>query len=263
MLIEDRHNAILAVLARQGSATVKELHKRLKVSPETIRRDLTLLAQRNYLKKARGGALALDGHKPGFQERRVSNIEAKRAIGILAASLVPDGATVVMDCGTTVQCVAEALLTRTNLTVITNDMQICQTLARRNGNRIFLLGGEILDDEDATSGPDALIMLSHYTAEIAFIGAGGITDEPCLMTYTRAGGDLRRRMLDSAKIAAVVADHSKFERATPVRVDNFQKVTHLVTDVNLPPYRRKVFQALSVEVLVADGKSKRTTLSRS
>ena len=41
--------------------------------------------------------------------REVINAEGKRAIGRLAASLVPDGATVILASGSTVQSVADAL----------------------------------------------------------------------------------------------------------------------------------------------------------
>ena len=99
-----------------------------------------------------------------------------------------------------------------------------------NGNRVYMLGGEVQPINGATSGRDATHMLANYFADFAFIGAGAISPAGWLMDYTREEAELHSLMLQSARTAVVVADHSKFGRFAPVRVDNFDKVTHLVTD---------------------------------
>ena len=252
VFVEERHRAIVAMLTEQGSATVKELREQLGVSPETIRRDLSVLDQQSRLIKTHGGAVRIDEDKPGITERQRANAEAKKAIAARAASFVFDGATVILDCGSTTQCVADALSDKQGLTVITNDLTICGKLARRNGNTVHLLGGEILDEEDATEGPDTTAMLSHYVADIAIIGCGGISSGPWLMAYTRAGRELRRMMLEAAKISIAVADSTKFDLSPPVRVDNFESVTYLVTDVHVPAGRLIEFADLPVELLIVE-----------
>ena len=92
MLAEQRRNVILEILAERGSVSVNELSRRLAVSNETIRRDITRLARENRLRKTHGGALSLDSVEPAFTERMAVNIEGKREIGRMAAGLVPDGA---------------------------------------------------------------------------------------------------------------------------------------------------------------------------
>src|SRR5215510_12653870 len=143
MLAEQRQGLILALLAKRGSMSVTDLHRRLKVSRETIRRDIALLAGRNGLRKTHGGAIAIETVEPSIALRQVTNAEGKQAIGRRAAELVPDGATVILSSGTTTQCVAEALTIKRNLTVLTNDLASCSKLAGRNGNRVFMLGGEV------------------------------------------------------------------------------------------------------------------------
>lgn len=250
MFVEERHRAIIAVVAEQGSATVKELHQRLSVSSETIRRDLSFLDQQSRLIKTHGGAVLVDDDKLGISERQLANTTAKNMIAARAASYIFDGATVILDCGSTVQCVADALLDKHDLVVITNDIIVGGKLARRNGNTVHLLGGQILDEEDATDGPDTIAMLSNYVADVAVIGCGGISIGPWLMTYTRSGRELRRMMLDAAKTTIVVADSTKFDRSPPVRVDNFGNVTYLITDQQIAADRIDEFANLSVELLI-------------
>lgn len=252
LLVEQRHRSILEVLATQGSATVRELHQRLNVSPETIRRDIAVLAERSQLRKAHGGAISIDAVEPGIRERLLANAEEKKAIGTLAASLVPDGAAVILDCGSTVQCVADALVTKQRLTVITNDLAICSKLAHRNGNQVHLLGGKIQDHEDGTIGPDTIAMLRQYVADYSFVGAGGITPDLWLMDYSREASELRQVMLESARHSVIVADHTKFDHLALVRVDNFERITHLITDSKLSPSKRSIFKNMDVELLIAE-----------
>src|SRR5262245_28104467 len=252
MLAEQRHGVILALVAERGSMTITELHRRLNVSRETIRRDIALLAERNGLRKTHGGALALEMVEPPIEMRQVTNAEGKRAIGRRAAALVPDGASVIISSGTTTQCVAEALTARRNLTVLSNNLVTCGKLAGRNGNRVYMLGGEVTVNGGAF-GTDALTMLSHFYADYAFIGAGAVSSTPWLMDFSREEGELHSAILESARATAVVADNSKFNRFAPVRLQNFEKVTYLITDA-LPD--REIVDALKplkIELLVADG----------
>jgi DeoR family transcriptional regulator, glycerol-3-phosphate regulon repressor len=137
---------------------------------------------------------------------------------------------VILDSGTTTDCVADALTTRRDLIIATNSLTIALRLGRHNGNRVVLLGGDLQGHEDATLGPDAVATLARYRADIAFVGAGAITSDGALTDYTRDGAELRSRMLGAARIAAVVADKTKFGQVTPVRVPGFERATHLISD---------------------------------
>jgi len=255
VLAEQRQSLIATMVNQRGSISITEIHRKLKVSRETIRRDLLLLDDRKLLRKTHGGALSLVRSEPEIAVREEINAEAKRAIGHLAAGLVPNGATVILATSSTVQCVAEALLAREGLTVFTNSIAICRKLAGHNKNRVYLLGGEVQSINGATLGRDATTMLSHYFADFAFVGAGAVSPNGWVMDFTREEGELHGLMLQSARSAVVVADHSKFNRYAPVRVGNLEKVTHLVTDRPPAPPMAAVFAALPLELMVADGKS--------
>jgi len=251
-LAEQRQNLIVAMVNQRGSVSITEMQRKLKVSRETIRRDLVLLADRQALRKTHGGALSLERSEPEIALREVINVDVKRTIGRRAASLVPDGASVILAGGSTVQAVAESLLARHGLIVFTNSIGVCRKLAGHNKNRVHVLGGELDAINGATLGRDTTSMLGHYFADFVFIGAGAISPTGWLMDYTREEGELHSLMLQSARTAVIVADHSKFNRYAPVRVDNFEKVTHLVTDKRPETPLANALAALSLEVLVHD-----------
>ncbi|MDX9860067.1 MAG: DeoR/GlpR family DNA-binding transcription regulator [Rhodospirillales bacterium] len=252
MLAEQRRGLILSIVAEKGAASIADLHRRLKVSRETIRRDLTRLDRENRLLKTHGGALSRDTVEPAFVERMSVNAEGKRAIGRAAAALVPDGATVILDSGTTIQGLVEALMNARRLTIITNDIQAATRMAGRNENRVLMLGGEVVAGEGAVMGRDATAMLGTYFADFSFVGAGALSTHPWLMDFSREAAEIRGQMLAMARWPVVLADHTKFGRTAPVRVPNLERVRHIVVDKAPGGAFADALKRLDAEVLVAE-----------
>ncbi len=251
VLAEQRQSMILALVNQRGSLSITELQHELKVSRETIRRDLMVLADRSMLRKTHGGALSLEHGEPLIAVREAINADAKQAIGRLAASLVPDGATVMLGGGSTVQAAADALLEHQGLTVITNSVANCSQLAGRNKNRVYMLGGEIQTANNTALGRDATAMLAHYSADVAIVGAGAISPTGWVMDYTREEAELYGQMLQSARQPVVVADHSKFNQHAPVRMATFEKIAHLICDRRPDGPLAKILAKLPVKLVIA------------
>jgi DeoR family transcriptional regulator, glycerol-3-phosphate regulon repressor len=255
VLAEERQSLILNMVNQRGSLSITEIQRKLRVSRETVRRDLMLLADRQALRKTHGGALSLERSEPDMAVREITNAEGKRDLGRLAAALVPDGASVILASGSTVQNVADALQAHQGLTVFTNSVFNCMKLMGRNKNRVVLLGGEIQAINGAALGRDATTMLSHYFADFVFVGAGAISPTGWMMDYTREESELHSLMLQSARTAVVVADHTKFNKYAPVRIENFEKAAYLVTDRRPTAPVAGVLAAMPLKLLVSDDTS--------
>lgn len=251
MLAEERRNRILEVLKEKRFISVNELHDELRVSRETIRRDINRLTAESRLIKTHGGAQSMGREEPAFAKRMSANLDAKRAIGIRAADLAPDNATVIIDSGTTCLCAAEALMERRNLTVITNDIHVAGKLADRNGNRVLMLGGELVAGESATMGRDGTAMLVNYFADVAFIGISAMSDDGILSDYTREAAALRETMISQARTPVLVGDHDKFGWTAGTRVNGMERVRHLVTDRKLQPGLAKTLKSAGIKVIIA------------
>jgi DeoR family glycerol-3-phosphate regulon repressor len=251
VLAEQRQSQILQLVNAHRSMSVLDIQQRLNVSRETIRRDLLALEERRKLRRTHGGAISLETSEPEMAVRQVTNVEGKRAIGNLAAQMIPDGAAVILAGGTTVQCVSDELVARQSLTVVTNCVASCLKLSGRNGNRVHMLGGELQPQNQATLGRDATDMLSNYFADFAVVGAGAISPKGQLMDYSREEAELHAMMLQSAQTVIVVADRQKLGRVAPVRVQSLEQVTFLVTDAEPEPDMAEVLGRLPVQVLVA------------
>jgi len=251
VLVEQRQKYILEHLAAEGALAIADLVTALSVSRETVRRDLNQLADRGLLVLTHGGALAAERTEPHADVRAGVNAEGKRAIGMRAAELVPDGASVILDYGTTTRAVAQGLHAHRNLVIYTNDIAIALTLGRRNGNRVVLLGGDLLDHQDATHGWDTIEQLSRYHTDFAFIGIGGVTPDGGISEYSRGAAEMRSRMLTCATSPCVVADHSKFGINAGVRIRHFEKARWIISDMAPEPELVEALKAAGPELVIA------------
>lgn len=248
-----RHALILRRVESEGGVSVAELARELGVSRETVRRDLKALAETGWLRQVHGGASRLLPFEPPLAQRETVNADGKASIAAAAAALVPDGASVILDSGTTTTALAHALAGRLNLTVYTVSVDAALRLAAVAGNRVVLLGGELQPHDRSTVGYDTVTALAQYRADFAFVAVGGLTDEPAMTDYTRAGAELRARMLVSADHVAVLADRTKFGRVTPVRVPNFEKAHRLITDALPPPDIARRLRRMGIAVTATTG----------
>ncbi len=252
VLAEARQNFILKRLDQEGSVSIADLARTLGASRETIRRDLKQLASKELLRQTHGGAVVMAPNEPDIADRLVVNSQQKQAIGRAAAELVPDGASLVIDSGSTTWPLVEALEDRRSLTVYTNSLRVAQRLWRRNNNRVYLLGGEVQPYEDMTGGWDATRMLERYHADLAFISVNGVCASTgdasgliggsvsnilgavsggiILSDYHRDIADLHGRMILAADRAILLSDHSKIGRVQPFPVEHTGRLSCLITD---------------------------------
>jgi len=247
-----RQSSILEAVARLGRCSVAELARDLNVSDETIRRDLKLLADTGRVLKVHGGVVLPDVlRESAFEQRLRENAEAKKAIARLAAAQVQNGDSLMLDTGSTTAYVAYALREHRDLMVVTNSIDIARALATRNGNRVYMAGGELRADDGAALGPTAAAYITQFRVRLAILSIGAIDANDGLMNFDFAESDYSRRVISRAERTVIVADHSKFGRRALVTVVPFEEVHTLITDRAPPePFDRQLAQA-GVEVLIA------------
>jgi DeoR/GlpR family transcriptional regulator of sugar metabolism len=251
-----RHDEILRRIAAAGTVSVEELAGHFDVSRETIRRDFKALADRGQLDIVHGGAVR-KADESALSVRLSENPAGKAAIGRTAARLVETGMVVLLDSGATTLAVAEALSARIaaeglSLTICTSSLPIALLLCRAPGTRVHMLGGEIDPNDESAFGLDAIEALSRFRVDIAFVGAGGLSQTGDITDFTRLAAEQRARMIASAAKAYVVADNSKFGRLTPIRITGTEQVAGIIVDARPG---RALIQALArrgVRLLVAD-----------
>ena len=251
---DNRKQQILNLLTARGYTNVTELTGLLNSSESTIRRDLNELEQENLVKRIHGGAIAAAKRSSEleYQNRGQYLMQEKKDIARKAAELINDGETVVITSGTTTQAMAEFLLRKKNLTVVTNSVLLCADLAAGQGIELFMLGGKVRNGNFSVSGPISIENLSVFNPDKTIIGIGGISLEKGLTDHRMDETLLTRSCLKAAGVTIGLADHSKFGTVTSYTIGPARMIQYLVTSDITPetvcePYNREGIRVIRAE----------------
>jgi DeoR family transcriptional regulator, fructose operon transcriptional repressor len=228
----ERHRAIADLVVSLGRASVVELAEHLAVTPETVRRDLSILERQGVLRRVHGGAIPL--LRAGFERtvvtRSAENMAEKTQIAQAALEEVPEEGAIIIDAGTTTGALVDALPENRRLTVVTNFLPHAVALADRPGITVLLLGGRVRSTTLACVDEWAVTGLRDIVADVAFIATDGITSERGLTTPDRAEAAVKRAMLHAARRTILLADHSKFGLEHFANFGSLSDVDVVITD---------------------------------
>ena len=226
-----RHARILDLAREHGRVSVETLADTLGVTPQTIRKDLTLLERRALLTRVHGGAVPTSGtDNLAYAERRDIAVAAKSAIGAAAAALVPDGASLFINIGTTTEAIARHLGDHAKLMVITNNLNVVDILADRTGIEVIAAGGRVRASDRAVIGAIAMDFIRGFKVDVALIGASGIEANGDFLDYDIDEVRVSQTIIRNARQVILAIDSSKLDRPAPVRVGNLDDIDWLVTD---------------------------------
>jgi len=252
MFSTKRESEILQAVRLQGSCSIGELAARFGVSEETIRRSVKPLVSKGLVSKVHGGIVLPDRLKePPFQRRMLEHKEAKQRIATALAEQIKDGDSLMFDTGSTTAYAALALANHSNLVIITNSVEIARTLASRNGNRVYMAGGELRADDGAAFGPAAQDFVRRFHVDYAILSIGAINDAGVCMDFHLCEGEFSRAVIEQSDQVVIVADRSKFGARAPVKVCEAAEVDMLVTDRALPRRFAQKFRQSNVRVVAA------------
>ncbi|WP_045679865.1 DeoR/GlpR family DNA-binding transcription regulator [Martelella endophytica] len=250
MNISPRQSKIIAMVDENGAMSIETLSDHFSVTPQTIRRDVNVLCRANMLRRSHGGVERIGaGVNLPYDTRRLANPAAKRRIGALVASLIPDRASLMFSIGTTPELVAAALADHEDLTVVTNNLNVAMALSANASNRIFLPGGMVrLPDRDLL-GHAAEEMFSGYRADFGIYGVAGIEPDGVLVDFDQTETLAREAIRKSCRKSILVADRSKFGRPAPAQRGRLSDADLLVLDGPPEGDFARLIEAEGIEVL--------------
>lgn len=238
-----RRREIFHRLLADGYIDAKTLSTDLGVDTSTIRRDLDALAREGKVERTHGGARPVDGAGPEVPYAAKKDVRRaeKSAIAAVAAAMVSDGESVVLDSGSTTYEVAVALRHRSSLTVLTNDLRIAKYVATFPDVRLLVSGGELLGSVFTLVGDHAVRFMSSYSADWAFLGADAIDPTAGITNTNTLEVPIKRALMGAAARTVLVADHSKFGQRALAKVATLDDVDVIVTDSGLAADRRDAY----------------------
>lgn len=214
MLQEERYQRIRALLASFTRLSTERIAKDLGVSRETARRDLVALEALGELRRVHGGVVRNQPEaEPPFERRLKRHHREKRAIAKTAARLLDSGDTVFLDAGSTTLILAEELVSLSGLTILTNGLEIAARLAAagsaERGNRVIVLGGELMAGVPATCGATTVAEIGRYRADLALLSPVGVHPAEGASDFDLDEAAVAQAMGDAARRRVILADHSK------------------------------------------------------
>lgn len=252
-----RRSLILQKLKTDSSVSVTELSKEFNVSEVTIRKDLNTLYKRNLIIRTHGGAILGSSTIATYEDTHINNkqlihFREKKAIGKLAASLINDGDTILLDSGTTTLEIARNLHKFERLTIITNAMNVAVELLAYKRFNVILLGGNLRETSQSTVGPVAESILRMFYCDKLFLGVDSFNMESGLSTPNIEEANINQVMMSRAKEVIAVFDSSKINKRALAFIAPIESLSAIVTDDAIPNNVRSKIKAMKINLLIAN-----------
>jgi DeoR family glycerol-3-phosphate regulon repressor len=231
-----RQSEILDLARREGRVTVEGLAAHFDVTLQTIRRDLSELAEAGRLDRVHGGAILTSGvSNIGYEDRRVLHAAEKAAIARLCATEIPDNVSLFLNIGTSTEAVAAELARRQDLLVVTNNMNVANILAGNPDCQVIVAGGALRRADGGLVGSLTTQTIAQFKFDMAVIGCSALDLDGDLLDFDIAEVGVSQAILSRSRRTFLVADHSKLQRSAPARIASLAEIDTVFTDRPFPP----------------------------
>ena len=255
-----RRERILSYIASSGHVMVKDLATALSFSESTVRRDLRALARDNNIKLFYGGASLVRLVDSSFRGRIIRNVEAKRVIGGLAATLVHDGDTIFIDSSTTSFQIIPHLKSRCNLTVVTHSARVALEFDV-SSVKVIHIGGICRPGVLDNVGPMTIAAIEDMRNYIGFLGVDGLGMDFGASVFDPEAAYIASAVARTARKTVILADQTKFRQNSIHKFAAFDRISCIVTD-QLPSSQWIDFcSERGVEILAPAGHSHKPAAS--
>lgn len=231
--IDERHSMIVDEVNQRSSLQVSDICERFRVSEVTARTDLDKLEQAGKLRRTHGGAVSITRTiTVSYPDQRMNlNVEAKRAIAKIAATLVSDGDSILVDTGTTTFEFVRCLFDKRSLTIVTSDLSIA-TFADSSlpHAEVLMLGGALRKNHRYLTGPITNDNLAHIHVDKAFIACDSFSQDCGFTTEFTGNAEIKRRMLLQSRKHFMLIDATKVSAPSFIDFAGIQDFTAIISD---------------------------------
>lgn len=249
-----RQPEIIEIARREGKVTVERLSEHFGVTLQTIRRDLSELADSGKLERVHGGAILPSGTANiGYEERRGLNQAAKVDIARACAAELPENCSIFLNIGTTTEAVAAELLGHRNILVVTNNMNVANILAGNPHCQVIVTGGALRRSDGGLTGDLTVETIRRFKFDHAVIGCSALDQEGDILDFDIQEVGVSRTIIRQSRQVFLVADHAKFQRNAPARIGSLSEVDVFFTDRPVPSALQDACEGWETQVRVCGG----------
>lgn len=256
MFIEERHEAILASLEKNGRITATEIQDRFKVSFDTARRDLRILEEKGLLKRTHGGALPI--RQIGFSipakmtARDIREVKENYfLIAQKAISMIKERDVIFITSATVGYFMAQNLPENIIITVATNSIVIAEELRKRDNIRVILAGGE-MDDKGNCYDTFAVECIKRMRFDKCFITSASISVDFGLSIQRTGAIELWNAVINSSKYTIGLYPTEKIGFDSIISICPANKLDMLITDWDASEDELKKFDEQNIQVVIVE-----------
>jgi DeoR family fructose operon transcriptional repressor len=249
----ERQQRIVELARAEGRVEVAAVAASLGVTPETVRRDLTILERHGVLRRVHGGAIPLEnlGFEPRLAVRQERYTAEKERIAKRALEELPEEGSVLIDAGSTTQLLAENLPYDRELTVVTNSVSIAAAVAGRDSITLYVVGGRIRGRTLAAVGEWGTHALAGIAVDVAFLGTNGLSVRRGLTTPDQDEAATKRAMAAAGRRVIALCDHSKIGTDHFAQFARLEDVDTVITDAALDEDTAAEIEAAGPTIVLA------------
>jgi DeoR family transcriptional regulator, glycerol-3-phosphate regulon repressor len=226
-----RQTEILKTIEEHGTVTIDELESTFNVTPQTLRRDLNMLAESLLIQRFHGGASTNNSiENLPYKDRQIRNLTEKEAIAREIALNIPDNSSLFINIGTTTETIARALMNHCGLLVVTNNLNVASMMSKKEDFRIIVTSGEVRAKDGGIVGEATISFVQQFRMDFGIIGISAIDDDGALLDYDYREVKVAQAIIQNSRNVYLAADHSKFGRRAMVRLGNISQASTLFTD---------------------------------
>ena len=248
LLKKERKVQILKHINIHSKVTFNELAEMLKVSEDTIRRDLGELSGAGEILRIRGGAMSAGNKFISKTSKTTYAFEKKQIIAKKALELIKDGMIILIGGGTTIDEFVKLIPENFRATFITINPITCLELLEKPNIETIILGGKLSNYSQIVVGGDAFLKLAEIKADLCIMGTNAVDAKEGITDLDWESVEIKKAMFKAAKKVAILAISEKLNSVMRLRICPYEEIDYLITELDANAPELRAYRNLNVQV---------------
>ena len=256
--MENRKQKILDILETCDEITIKELSDRLDVSLVTIRKDVSKLEAKGMVVRKHGSVAKATTTHNIFQQflpyrlRKITKVEEKTKIAAKVMDYIEPEDTIFLDAGSSALAVANELLEKEHISIVTNSICAANLLNDSN-HSVYLAGGTVLSRGMCTIGSEAESFIRKFYCKKAIISTTGIRKDLSLTVTLDTEAGVKKAIIESAVTVILLATDDKFYNSSLFEFCDASQIDIIITNYpSPPPHILRIIEEYDILLVYAD-----------
>lgn len=239
-------------IMKNETVSIDDLCREFSVSKNTVRRDINELQKNGIITKVYGGVkINKEERLIAYEQRNITNMQAKISIGKKAADFIEDDDVIFIDSGTTTPNIVDFICGKL-VTIVTNNLEVIIKAAVHENISIYVLPGSYNKKSKSFWGLESMPSLSKYNLTKAFMAASGFTLENGATHSSPWEYEIKRTAIQRARSVFLLIDSSKFDITTLMTYCEANEFKTIITDTLPDEKFVRYFEKSGISLVVAE-----------